>query len=103
MTDNEPKQLFRAPTFKNANGDRLLITFPGKNANSRGSYLSSRQFKCNWQDALERDTDFVATIGQKQFDLTIAHTVQAAPSRVQTQHRYAIRNFCKIMHDHMLL
>ncbi|KAH7623329.1 hypothetical protein Ndes2526B_g01755 [Nannochloris sp. 'desiccata'] len=90
MTSKRNQQLFIAPVFKTANGDRLLITFL---YSRHTQYLSSRQIKCNWPDAEGVDTSFPAVIGRQVYDLGIRHTVQVAQSREQTQQRYSMQNF----------
>lgn len=92
MTSKRNQQLFIAPVFKTANGDRLLITFL---YSRHTQYLSSRQIKCNWPDAEGVDTSFPAVIGRQVYDLGIRHTVQVAQSREQTQQRYSMQNFGK--------
>jgi hypothetical protein len=83
-------QQFHAPVFKTVNGDRLLVTVPYHN-----DYLSSRQIKCNWPDADEVHTNFLAAVGRQEYDLEVKHVVQVANTREQTQHRYIIQNFGK--------
>jgi len=92
MTSKSTWQQFKAPVFKTANGDRLLITVPyGRHT----QYLSSRQIKCNWPDAEGVHTNFLAAVGGQDFELGINHTVQVAQSREQIQHRYIIQKFGK--------